>query len=286
MKDNFLYVRDLHAAKYYYLPFSYLKMRRKPFIVLLLIVALPSIFSCKDKKVKEAEKIVKEWTGKQILFPTSSQSVILDRDTVCPDLFEKDYKILLYVDSTGCTDCKLGLRNWQELIHEADSVAPDKLGFLFFFYPKNEKELYYIMKRDRFYYPVFIDRQNEIDRLNHFPKDPRYQCFLLDKDNKVISIGNPKQNPMIWKLYKQIITGEKEINRPVLTTVKVEQGTAEPANMQVGKKIEVVFRIQNTGDKALAIHDIKTSCGCTVPRWDKQPIAPGKITEVHYLNID
>jgi len=39
---------------------------------------------------------------------------------------------------------------------------------------------------------------------------------------------------------------------------------------------ERVFTITNTGDKPLIITNIKASCGCTTPKWDKEPILPGK----------
>lgn len=62
-----------------------------------------------------------------------------------------------------------------------------------------------MLKRDRFDYPVFIDENNQINSLNHFPDKPELQCFLLDKDNKVLLIGNPVLNPKVWELYKQTI---------------------------------------------------------------------------------
>lgn len=257
-----------------------MKYNKKHLLLQAVILLLLGFYSCKDKKVREAEKLVNEWMGKEILFPASANPHIQNRDTLCPELFEKDYKILLYVDTTGCTDCKLGLRYWSDLIKEADSLAPGKVGFLFYFYPKNEKELYFLMKRDGFDYPVFIDSQNEINRLNQFSKDSRYQSFLLDKGNRVLSIGNPKQNPMIWKLYKQIITENKAMEETALTTVKVQQATMQPENLQVGKTKKVVFSLQNTGNQPLVISKIHSSCGCTVPHWDKQPHASGKTTEI------
>jgi hypothetical protein len=36
------------------------------------------------------------------------------------------------------------------------------------------------------------------------------------------------------------------------------------------------FEFTNTGDAPLIIKDVKSSCGCTVPSWTKEPIAPGK----------
>lgn len=35
------------------------------------------------------------------------------------------------------------------------------------------------------------------------------------------------------------------------------------------------FEFTNTGKKPLLIYDVKTSCGCTVPTWNKKPIPAG-----------
>lgn len=41
-----------------------------------------------------------------------------------------------------------------------------------------------------------------------------------------------------------------------------------------------VFEFTNTGNEALIISDVKSSCGCTVPEKPKDPIAPGKTGEI------
>lgn len=43
-----------------------------------------------------------------------------------------------------------------------------------------------------------------------------------------------------------------------------------------GEKVEVLFRYKNTGEKALVVHSVVASCGCTVPEYTKEPIAAGK----------
>lgn len=40
------------------------------------------------------------------------------------------------------------------------------------------------------------------------------------------------------------------------------------------------FEFTNTGDAPLIIKDVKSTCGCTVPSWPKEPIAPGKSGKV------
>lgn len=36
------------------------------------------------------------------------------------------------------------------------------------------------------------------------------------------------------------------------------------------------FSFTNTGNLPITLTDVKASCGCTTPKWDKEPVAPGK----------
>lgn len=42
-----------------------------------------------------------------------------------------------------------------------------------------------------------------------------------------------------------------------------------------GEKVIHNFVFENTGDGNLIISNVKASCGCTVPKWTKEPIKPG-----------
>ena len=43
-----------------------------------------------------------------------------------------------------------------------------------------------------------------------------------------------------------------------------------------GKKVRYTFAFENNGSGNLVIQSATTTCGCTVPRYDRKPIAPGK----------
>lgn len=43
-----------------------------------------------------------------------------------------------------------------------------------------------------------------------------------------------------------------------------------------GEKISYTFTFENKGTADLVISSAKTTCGCTVPKFDKKPIHPGK----------
>lgn len=75
-----------------------------------------------------------------------------------------------------------------------------------------------------------------------------------------------------------LISGALLAAKPIATFEKTEHnfGTLKE---EVGS-VSYVFKVTNTGDKALLLKDVKTSCGCTTPEWSKQPIAPGKTGSV------
>ena len=59
----------------------------------------------------------------------------------------------------------------------------------------------------------------------------------------------------------------------VLTFDKKEHDFGE---IESGTPVETVFTYTNTGKTPLVISDIKSTCGCTVPKdWSKEPLAPG-----------
>ena len=227
------------------------------------------------------QQIVAGWTGREIQFPAGIPCQSLGSDTVCINTSNPTYKILHYVDSTGCTGCRLKLSEWKQLIAEADTLFPAQIDFLIFYQPKDKdrKEFDFMMKLYDFRHPVFMDIDNQIDKVNRFSTHIDFQCFLLDRDNKVVVIGNPVTNPKIWELYKQQISGIKRSSAP-LTTIQVNPVRLELNGMKMGETYTAVFEIENTGDKPYVILGVNASCGCTVPTWDRQPVAPGGKTGI------
>jgi uncharacterized cupredoxin-like copper-binding protein len=47
-----------------------------------------------------------------------------------------------------------------------------------------------------------------------------------------------------------------------------------------GTNVEHTFTFTNTGKAPLVITNASSSCGCTVPTWTKEPIAPGESGEM------
>ncbi len=248
------------------------------YLIITLLLLLPS---CKESNKERITRLVNEWEGKEIIFPKNPIFTRYATDTLDYKIPKSKYKVLIYVDSVGCTSCKLQLPKWKELIAYTDSLTGKQIPYLFFFQSKDKKELQYILRRDRFDTPVCIDRNDGLNRLNKFPSELMFQTFLLDEDNKVTVIGNPIHNPLVKDMYLKLLTGKSSPAFNVAST------TAEVINDHINfgmfhksESKTTIIGIRNTGKAPLIIVDVNTSCGCTTVRYDKTPAQPGDTLKI------
>ena len=247
-------------------------MRPLDLIILLLTIFLSA---CQDKQKEIITLLVKEWQGKQILFPENMVFTRFASDTTNFVIPTSDYKVLVFVDSIGCTSCKLQLSRWKEFIRYTDSISQKNIPFLFFFQFDDQWEIHSLLIRENFDKPICLDRSDSLNQLNHFPKDIRFQVFLLDKNNKVVVIGNPVHNPNVKELYLEEISRKQPV-APIQTTVKVEKESLLLETIPLGKSKDTLFTLVNTGDQPLVIIDVTTTCGCAQTLFDKHPVQPGE----------
>ena len=143
--------------------------------MLILTTLLSLCTSCRESDQERVARLVQEWQGKEIVFPEGLVFTRFVKDTVDYRIPESDYKVLVYVDSVGCTSCKLQLHKWKSFIAHVDSATGGNVPFLFFFQSKDDKELRYLLKRDNFNRPVCIDHANRMNAKNNFPQDMTFQ---------------------------------------------------------------------------------------------------------------
>jgi hypothetical protein len=109
----------------------------------------------------------------------------------------------------------------------------------------------------------------------------------------VLLVGACKKSASSDKRVEEINTegGVSEIIRnPVsadgmLDSTKVAkltflETTYDFGEIQEGEVAEHVFQFTNTGKVPLIISDARSTCGCTVPEWSKEPILPGENSEI------
>ena len=64
------------------------------------------------------------------------------------------------------------------------------------------------------------------------------------------------------------------------TTLEFAETEFDFGTVDSGEKVNHTYKFTNTGSEPLIISNAKGSCGCTVPSWPKEPIAPGAAGEI------
>ena len=67
---------------------------------------------------------------------------------------------------------------------------------------------------------------------------------------------------------------------PNATSMAFEKTIHDFGNLKGGASVSYTFKFKNTGKKPLLISNAKGSCGCTVPSWPREAIAPGESGEI------
>ena len=116
-------------------------------------------------------------------------------------LLKRPLKLVIYISQEGCGDCKLrALIPIYMFILENNHL--NHFGVIIILNPADEESAFISLKYMRFRHTVFFDLDGSFERLNpHLPKNGQFHTFLLNKDNKVVLIGNPLQNEQMKKLY-------------------------------------------------------------------------------------
>lgn len=238
-----------------------------------IVIGMFMLLSCSQQK-QTLPQLLEEWQGKRIVFPADPVFTRYGKDTVDFKITQSPYAVLFYVDSSSCVSCKLKLDEWKSFRHEVDSLGGE-VQYLFFIHNRRYKYVRNILKSESFDWPVCLDADNTLDKLNHFPADEQLHAFLLDRDKQVLVVGDPMRNLEIRNLYLKRILGIKNEKICVQTIAKVDRPLVDVGTIDSGVPYRAVFNIRNTGNKPLVITNIITSCGCMKYEYDKEPAPPG-----------
>ena len=244
--------------------------------LLYISLLLSLLTACKENNKEKFALLVQEWQGKEIVFPQDMAFTRFVTEPVDYRIPDAEYKVLVYVDSVGCTSCKLQLPKWQELIAHVDSATNGNVPFIFVFQSKDDRELRYILKCDNFDRPVCIDRNNRFNSSNRFPQDITFQTFLLDKDNKVKVIGNPVHNLAVRDLYLKQITGMQYQEALPKTTLETDKAEYDLGTVKEGTTKKQTVTVRNTGTSVFKLKGFTTSCDCTEATCDWEELQPGE----------
>lgn len=66
-----------------------------------------------------------------------------------------------------------------------------------------------------------------------------------------------------------------------LGEIEFEKISQEFGDIKQGQVVNATFKFKNKGKSPVILSNVQTTCGCTVPQWTRDPIAPGKTAEIN-----
>lgn len=63
-------------------------------------------------------------------------------------------------------------------------------------------------------------------------------------------------------------------------TITFKEKSIDFGDITQGDKVSHTFEFTNSGNTPLIISNVAVTCGCTATKWPKEPIAPGKTSEI------
>lgn len=246
----------------------------KAYFVLFLAIFL---VSCRNSRQEEMSA-VKSMVGKEISFPEDMTFQVL-AEPVVPDLETCGFKIVNYVDSGGCTSCRMKLQQWGEFIDRLKTLPDRDIEVLTIVSGRKIGEVLPLLDRFGFRHPVAIDSAGVFFQTNSLPDAQACHTFLLDSDNTVVAIGNPVSNPKIRELYMKIIADGDTL--PAEADCGLVQYPVR--SLGVVARADTVrqrFKVVNKDSVTCHIQELVPSCHCTVASVSDTIVRPGEDADI------
>ena len=172
----------------------------------MLICALLFVNSCSFyEKGKLRFTIMREY-GKKLDFSWQGYQVL--SDTLIPDYkISKPITIISYIDGDLCPECFSNYLNAAQMYVE--QFKSDSIQFVCVAYPRPIDELQYALtlyELNPSDVMVVYDSNNDYLKKNSITKlSSGYNAFLIDKNHKIVLLGDPIRNQAMYDLCKSQI---------------------------------------------------------------------------------
>lgn len=231
---------------------KYLKVEMKLISYIIMLTLLSVLCSC-DNKASKIGDIVSSFEGKQLEIPNNLIYQILE-DTITMDMKKYDYTIVTYIDSIGCTSCRLNPKKWDNVISHFKSLDDTDIGFVMIINSSDNRNIMNLLKNRNFLHPICFDTCDSFAKVNSIPQNEICNTFLLDSSYNIVLIGNPSINPKIMDLYNEVLSENNE---------SFYSGNAIPFGVvESGGEVTKQFEISNSHDCLLTVKALVPSCEC------------------------
>lgn len=109
--------------------------------------------------------------------------------------------------------------------------------------------------------------------------------FALAASTLLLACGTDEESQITSDLINNPITAadSSAIDKDNLPFFEFEEEVKDFGQITQGESVKTIFKFRNVGKSNLIISSAQGSCGCTVPRWPKEPIKPGERGEIEVV---
>lgn len=172
---------------------------KKCLIVIVFYIAILTLYGCNYYgKISQLH-------GKEITFDFIDDTIL--SDTIVYEKISRPIKIVVYVDSSFCTPCLS--KYFVGASQYISKFGSDSILYLIILNSNNNEELPTLLNANVLPNLLILnDISGDFINSNSLGELwDQFNAFLVDKDNKIILIGDPLRNIKIRELY------EKKINQ-------------------------------------------------------------------------
>jgi len=153
---------------------------------------------------------VKKLNGKIVEFPKYeilAFDSILTQDS-CYNT--NDIKLVSYIDNVPCTPCILNML--QNHVNEVNKELGEGFPYMIVLQTDDRQKLINTIREYNFRIPIMYYRDSRFADVNKLYVLARNKTFLLNRDNKIVVVGEPFANKQLWNVYKKAINQLKHGN--------------------------------------------------------------------------
>ena len=225
----------------------------------------------------EVEAVVNSWLGKVITVDPTVGFITEKGDSIDVDMPDADFRLIRYIGGDDCTSCRMHLHKYNEALRTLSDSAGTEVDFLCIICPNNLDELRRILKTEnRSNLKILVDTRDSLNQLNGFPEVDGLRTFLVDRNNRVLGVGDPAVNPRIMRLYTSILTSDsirQQRSRP-LTNLVMYPAFMKIGRIAAGDSVVGEFHVGNYGDEPFVLDALVPSCECVTAVLSSDTIAP------------
>ena len=104
------------------------------------------------------------------------------------------------------------------------------------------------------------------------------EVTTTDTDNDAVK---QMEQDDIANIIRNPVSAEEEIDPDFVPKITFKKVLHDFGEMKEGDKKEYTFEFTNTGEVPLLISDSRSTCGCTVPKFTKNYVKPGKSGKIN-----